>query len=75
MVTCLYSGRIAPAIIDFINIFPFMDALCSISIPPTSNIFFLPSIVHAIIMVVKRDKDEKEADMRGKTACGKSIRN
>lgn len=75
MATCLYSGRIASAIIDFIKIFPFTDASCSISITPVIpafNIFFLPAIIHAIIhaimMVIKRDKDKKEADMRGRMA-------
>lgn len=71
MATCLYSGRIASAIIDFINIFPFTDASCSISITPVIpafNIFFLPAIIHAIMMVIKRDKDKKEADMRGRMA-------
>lgn len=64
MATCLYSGRIASAIIDFINIFPFTDASCSISITPVIpafNIFFLPAIIHAIMMVIKRDKDKKRS--------------
>lgn len=65
MVICLYSGRIAPATIDFINIFPFTAASALLPLLPPS-IFFLPAIVHAIIMIVKRNKNKKEADMREK---------
>ena len=39
MVICLYSGRIATATIDFINIFPFTDVHGSISITPVTPSF------------------------------------
>lgn len=68
MVICLYSGRIAPATIDFINIFPSTSVSYSISIIPSFNIFPLLAIIHAIMTVVKRDKDKKEANIREKTA-------
>lgn len=68
IVTYLYFDRIAPVIIDFINIFPSTSVSYSINIIPSFNIFFLLAIIHAIMTVVKRDKDKKEANMREKTA-------
>lgn len=77
MVICLYSGRIAPATIDFINIFPFTDVHGSISITPVlpPSIFFLPAIVHAIIMIVKRNKNKKKRICGERRSRNKSIRN